>query len=111
MEEFPMPPAPSTELTLRDCFADFPDPRREHLRLHSLWDIIGLTLCAVICGCDSVVEIHEYGVKKFEFLGTFLDLDNGVPSHDTIGRVFAMLHPGKFRDCFARCTQSLAQSL
>ena len=101
-----MSSAKSSPSYLRECFQEFSDPRREHLRLHSLWDIIGLTLCAMICGCDSVVEIHEYGVKKFEFLCTFLDLENGVPSHDTIGRVFAMLHPEKFRDCFARWTQS-----
>jgi len=100
----------SDQLTLRECFADCPDPRREHLRLHSLWDIIGLTLCATICGCDSVVEIHEYGVKKFDFLRTFLDFENGVPSHDTIGRVFALLNPKTFRDCFAQWTQSLAQA-
>ena len=106
-----MSSAKSSQITLRECFQEFPDPRREHLRLHRLWDIIGLTLCAMICGCDNVVEIHEYGVKKFDFLCTFLDLENGVPSHDTIGRVFAMLHPEKFRDCFARWTQSLAQSL
>jgi predicted transposase YbfD/YdcC len=103
--------AKSSLLTLRDCFEDCFDPRREHRRLHNLWDIIGLTLCAMICGCDSVVEIHEYGVKKFEFLSTFLDLENGVPSHDTIGRVFALLHPEKFRDSFSRWTQSLAQAL
>jgi predicted transposase YbfD/YdcC len=103
--------AKSSLLTLRDCFEDCSDPRREHRRLHNLWDIIGLTLCAIICGCDSVVEIHEYGVKKYEFLSTFLDLENGVPSHDTIGRVFALLHPEKFRDSFSRWTQSLAQAL
>jgi predicted transposase YbfD/YdcC len=106
-----MSAASTAQLTLRDCFQDCPDPRREHLRLHALWDIIGLTLCAVICGCDNVVEIHNYGVKKFAFLSTFLDLDNGVPSHDTIGRVFALLDPQKFRACFARWTESLAQAL
>ena len=84
------------QLTLRDCFQVFPDPRREHLRLHSLWDIIGLSLCATICGCDTVVEIHEYGVKKFVFLNTFLDFENGVPSHDTIGRVFSLVDPRSF---------------
>ncbi|MCE9533814.1 MAG: transposase family protein [Planctomycetes bacterium] len=77
-----MPQEQIPQLTLRDCFQDFPDPRREHLRLHSLWDIIGLTLCATICGYDNVVEIQEYGEKKFDFLTTFLDLENGVPSHD-----------------------------
>ena len=99
------------QLTLRECFEDFPDPRREHRRFHSLWDIVGLTLCATICGCDSVVEIHEYGIKKFEFLTTFLGLENGVPSHDTIGRVFARLDSKKFRECFAAWTQSVAQTV
>ena len=101
----------TAQLTIRECLQELPDPRREHLRLHSLWDIVGLTICAMICGCDSVVEVHEYGVKKFEFLNTFLDLENGVPSHDTIGRVFALLDPKSFRSCFAAWTASLADAV
>lgn len=89
------------QLTLRECFQDFADPRREHGRLHNLWDIIGLTICAMICGCDEVLEIQNYGRSKLEFLRTILDLENGIPSHDTIGRVFAMLDPQAFRACFA----------
>jgi predicted transposase YbfD/YdcC len=76
-----------------------------------LWDVIGLTLCAVLCGCDCVTEIEEYGIAKFDFLSTFLDLENGVPSHDTIGRVFGILDPKAFRTCFAAWTQSLAGSM
>jgi predicted transposase YbfD/YdcC len=106
-----MSPAKSAQVTLRECFQDFADPRREHLRLHSLWDIIGLTLCAMICGCDNVAEIHEYGVKKYDFLTTFLDLENGVPSHDTIGRVFSLLDPEKFCAYFATWTESLADAI
>ncbi len=106
-----MSTANSAQVNLRECFQDFPDPRREHGRLHALWDIIGLTLCAMICGCDDVVEIHKYGVKKLDFLRTFLDFENGVPSHDTIGRVFALLDPKKFRECFATWTASLAGKL
>lgn len=96
---------------LRECFEGFSDPRREHLRLHSLWDIIALTICAVICGCDEVTEIEKYGHKKLEFLRTFLDLENGIPSHDTIGRVLSILDPRKFRDCFASWVESLAQTV
>lgn len=106
-----MSPAKSAQVTLRECFQDFADPRREHLRLHSLWDIIGLTICAMICGCDNVAEIHEYGVKKYDFLTTFLDLENGVPSHDTIGRVFSLLDAEKFCACFATWTESLADAV
>jgi predicted transposase YbfD/YdcC len=101
----------SAQLTLRECFQDLADPRREHLRLHSLWDIVGMTICAVVCGCDTVVEIHEYASKKSDFLRTFLDLENGVPSHDTIGRVFSLLNPEQFRACFASWTESLAQAV
>src|ERR1700733_294515 len=101
----------SPQLTIRECFQELPDPRREHLRLHSLWDIIGLTICATICGCDTIVEIHEYGRKKFDFLRSFLDFDNGVPSHDTIGRVFSRLDPEKFRAGFADWTESLAKTV
>src|SRR5437764_580759 len=106
-----MSQALSTSLTLRECFQDFPDPRREHRRLHSLWDIIGLTLCATICGCDNIAEVHEYGLKKWDFLTTFLEFKNGVPSHDTIGRVFSLLDPQEFGACFANWTQSLAQTV
>jgi predicted transposase YbfD/YdcC len=106
-----MSPAKSAQVTLRECFQDFADPRREHLRLHSLWDIIGLTICAMICGCDNVTEIHEYGVKKYDFLSSFLDMENGVPSHDTIGRVFSLLDPEKFCACFATWTKSLADAV
>jgi predicted transposase YbfD/YdcC len=106
-----MSSAATAQLTIRECLQELADPRREHLRLHSLWDIVGLTICAMICGCDSVVDVHEYGVKKFEFLNTFLDLENGVPSHDTIGRVFGLLDPKKFRSCFADWTASLAEAV
>jgi predicted transposase YbfD/YdcC len=110
-----MSSAPTASLerprSLRECFQDFNDPRREHGRLHTLGDIIGLTICATICGCDEVTQIEKYGHAKMDFLRTFLDLDNGIPSHDTIGRVFGVLDPKKFRDCFSTWVESLAQSV
>jgi predicted transposase YbfD/YdcC len=106
-----MPVSQNSQLTLRECFERCKDPRREHLRLHTLWDIIGLTICAMICGCNEVVEIENYGRKKIEFLREFLDLENGIPSHDTIGRVFSKLDPKMFRQCFATWVQSLAQAV
>ena len=48
-----------TLVSLRQCFADLQDPRREHGRLHQLWDIIALTICAVISGADSWVEVEQ----------------------------------------------------
>lgn len=83
----------STTVSIRECFADVEDPRREHLRLHNLWEIIAITILAVVSGADSWVEVAKYGVNKLDFLRTFLELPNGIPSHDTFGRVFALLKP------------------
>lgn len=67
-------------------FADLTDPRVERTRLHSLKDILGLTICAVLSGCNEWSEIELYGKHKQEWLKQFLSLDNGIPSHDTINR-------------------------
>jgi predicted transposase YbfD/YdcC len=96
-------------VSIRKCFADLPDPRREHGRLHNLWDIIAITILAVIGNADSWVDVATYGVLKLDFLKTFLDLPNGIPSHDTFNRVFAVLDPLAFQQCFANWMQSLAE--
>jgi hypothetical protein len=80
-------------------FAPLQDPRIERTRLHSLTDILGIALCAVICGADSWVEIEEYGRAKQEWLRQWLGLANSVPSHDTLARVFARLDPRSLGGC------------
>ena len=60
---------------------------------HNLLDIIALTLDAVLCGADHGVEITEFGQAKADWLGSFLALPNGIPSHDTLGRVFSRRDP------------------
>jgi predicted transposase YbfD/YdcC len=97
-------------VSLPQCFADVPDPRREHGRLHNLWDIIALTICAVTGGADSWVEVEQYGHDKRAWLETFLELPNGIPAHDTLGRVFALLDPAAFRAGFLRWTAALAEA-
>jgi predicted transposase YbfD/YdcC len=92
--------APNLKVSIRQCFADLTDPRREHNRLHPLWDIIALTICAVVCGADSWVEVEQYGRRKQTWLETFLELPHGIPSHDTLGRVFALLDPAAFQQRF-----------
>ncbi len=81
-------------------FSDIDDPRREHGRLHRLEDILVLTICAVLCGADSFVAVEAFGHAKQDFLRRFLALSNGIPSHDTIGGVFARLDPRQFEQCF-----------
>jgi predicted transposase YbfD/YdcC len=97
-------------VSIRQCFAKVPDPRREHMRLHNLWDIIAITILAVIAGADSWVEVANYGVSKLDWLQTFLELPNGIPSHDTFNRVFALLNPAALQEGFLNWVQAIAQA-
>lgn len=97
-------------VSIRACFAEVPDPRREHLRLHNLWDIIAITILAVISGADSWVEVAKYGVSKFDFLTTFLELPNGIPSHDTFNRVFSLVKPAALQQGFVKWVQAIAET-
>jgi predicted transposase YbfD/YdcC len=74
---------------------------------HKLSDILTITILGVICGADNWVEISNFGRSKEEWLGEFLELPGGIPSHDTFGRVFAILDSGKFEACFVEWSKSL----
>ncbi len=102
--------AKSPTVSLRQCFADLDDPRREHQRLHNLWDIIALTICAVVCGADSWTDVEKYGHSKYDWLCHLLELPNDIPSHDTIRRVFALLDPVAFQEGFALWVASLVEA-
>ena len=82
-----------TTASILEYFAAVPDPRIDRRRLHPLTSILALSPVAVICGADSFVAIEEFGESKEAWLKTFLDFPNGIPSHDTLGRVFAILDP------------------
>jgi predicted transposase YbfD/YdcC len=98
-------------LALTTVFADLPDPRIETAnKLHPLTDILVIATCAVIAGADGWEEIAEYGRSKEAFFRRFLELPNGVPSHDTFERVFAKLDPDAFADRFGRWMAGLCDS-
>ena len=81
-------------------FQTLADPRLERSRLHDLLDIVALTICAVICGADSWVDVHKYGSAKHDWLKGFLRLPNGIPSRDCIRRLLMALKPEAFQKCF-----------
>ena len=77
----------------------------------ALIDILMIAVCGSICGADNWVAIAEFGRAKADWLKTFLALPNGIPSHDTFGRVFARISPWYFQDCFTAWVQSLIPTL
>lgn len=90
-------------------FGKIRDPRIDRTKRHKLLDILIIAICAVICGADSWVDIEMFGKSKLEWLKTFLKLPNGIPSHDTFGRVFAALNPVEFENSFMEWVQAIQQ--
>jgi predicted transposase YbfD/YdcC len=89
-------------------FEGMEDPRVQDRNLrHKLEDIFAITILASICGADNWVEISAFAEDKEEWLREFLELPNGIPSHDTLGRVFALLDSSKFEKCFSEWAHSL----
>lgn len=87
-------------------FLSITDPRIERSKAHKLIDIIMVAICAVIAGCDTWVDIEDFGHDREGWLKTFLELPNGIPSHDTFGRVFSLIDPKQFQAAFAEWVRS-----
>lgn len=101
----------ASKLSLFSHFADLEDPRIDRTKKHLLLDIIALAICAVIGGAEGWEEIEDFGKDKHEWLKKFLRLPNGIPSHDTISRVFRRIKPEAFQECFLSWVQTLYQEL
>lgn len=91
---------------LFESFKKIDDPRRDHQKFHSLFDILVISICAVICGAEHWTEIEEFGEAKQEWFATFLELENGIPSHDTFGRVFILLDNMELKRVFVEWISS-----
>jgi predicted transposase YbfD/YdcC len=98
-------------LSMASHFEELEDPRIERTRKHSLVDIICLSICAVIAGAEGWEDIEEFGLQKEAWLRRHLRLENGIPSHDTISRVFRLLKPQAFEAAFRNWVQVLVERL
>ena len=97
------------KITLLDHFAQLTDPRIDRTKEHKLIDILTIAICGMLCGADNWVAMEQYGNSKKEWLKQFLELPHGIPSHDTIARVFARIDPLEFEECFRNWVKEIAK--
>jgi len=95
--------------TIEQHFGDLTDPRIDRTKLHKLLDILVIAICAVIAGADNWKDIADFGQAKIDWFKTFLELPNGIPSHDTFNRVFARLDPQEFQNGFISWVSAMSE--
>ena len=84
------------ESHLISLFSIVPDPRLDRRKKHKLTDILVIAVCAAIYLRQNWIEVEDFGEGKYDSLNSFLELQNGIPSHDTFGRVFSLIDPIAF---------------
>lgn len=92
------------------AFESLDDPRMDRTKDHSLSDILAIAICASICGVDDWTKMEFFGNCKEKWFRTWLDLPNGIPSHDTFRRVFMILDPDAFEQCFVTWVDGLVEA-
>jgi predicted transposase YbfD/YdcC len=91
-------------------FGELPDPRLDRQKRHDLMDILFIAVCSAICGAKSFVDMEDFGNAKIKWFRERLRLENGIPSHDTFRRVFSLINPDAFRDCFLDWTHAIREN-
>ncbi len=94
--------------TLQQHFENIEDPRQFGKVDHPLINIIFITVCAVLCGADNWVAIVEFGNAQKEWLSQYIELKNGIPSHDTFGKTFALIDREQFSNGFIKWVQAVS---
>jgi predicted transposase YbfD/YdcC len=95
--------------TLFEHFSSIDDPRQQGKVQHPLFDILFLTISAVIAGCQGWEEIEDFAHDKLSWLRKFIALSNGVPRHDTIARVISRIDMTQFQASFSQWMQSCSE--
>ena len=95
--------------SIAEHFDDIEDIRIERGKKHQLIDIITISICAVVCGADGWIDIEMYGIARKEWLDKFLELPNGIPSHDTFARVFSQINPDEFNKSFLNWVKGISK--
>ena len=95
--------------TFRQHFSVIKDPRLSRKKLHDLQEIIITAVVSVICGCDNFSEIQEFAEERIDWFKKFLELENGIPSHDTYCRVFSILAPREMELAFISWMKSITE--
>jgi len=96
---------------LIEYFEDLPDPRMDRSKKHKLVDILVIGLCSQLVGGSGFSDMETFGRIREHWLRTFLELPEGIPSHDTFNRCFAAIDPYQFLDCFVQWVQGICPSL
>ncbi len=96
-----------TETTISKAFGGLTDPRINRRLRHPLVNILTISICAIICGCDDFCAIEEYGKAKIDWFKSFLDLKHGIPSHDTFSDVLNRVKPKEFSEAFTKWVSQL----
>ena len=96
---------------LIEILGDIEDPRRGNAIRHKLVDILAIALLASLCDCTCYTEMELFGIEREEWLRGFLTLENGIPSHDTFGDVFAAIDPEQLRQCLMEWIAGIRQKI
>ncbi len=102
---------PQTADALISLFQRLDDPRIDRTKGYPLEEILFLVLSAVVSGVNFLTEIEKFGNAKLGWFRSVLPYKNGIPSHDTIGRVLGMLDAGALEILFASWTASIAKAV
>jgi hypothetical protein len=97
--------------TVVECFEGLPDPRLDRTRVHKLTDILVIGLCSMLTIGEGFTDMEFLGRAQEKWLKTFLELPNGIPSHDTFNRVFSAIDPQCFLECFVQWAQGVCAAI